>query len=139
MPEGDYQAIVLYDGVCGLCNRLVRFLLERDRHRRLRYATLQGELGEEVQKAVGIHQQDGKLETMLLLERDGTLHQRGTAALRTLRYLGGLYPLLSRLSVLPGWLLDPAYKLVARSRYRIFGRLDHCPLPPEGSSERFVD
>jgi predicted DCC family thiol-disulfide oxidoreductase YuxK len=134
--------VLLYDGVCALCNGLVRFLLARDQERLFRYAALQSDFA---RSAAARHGEDpSALSTVLLIQRFGQpdercLH-RSRAALAALERLGGAWSLAARvLGVLPTVLLDAGYRLVARLRYAIFGRYDSCPLPAPEHRDLFVD
>jgi predicted DCC family thiol-disulfide oxidoreductase YuxK len=133
--------LLLFDGVCGLCNRLVHFVLRRDRRDRFRFAALQGNLAREV---LARHQRDpARLDTVYLVTDCGTpgerIHQRSRAVLRVLRELGGGWRLFLPLSILPTPVLDLGYRLVARVRYRVFGRYDTCPVPRPEHRARILD
>lgn len=138
-PSGP---VVLYDGVCGLCNRYVRFVLERDRRRQFRFASLQGAFGARALARHGLHL-DGDPASIVLLESPGSPHERAylrsDAVLSILVGLGGPWRLAAGLRAVPRFLRDRVYDLVARVRYRIFGRLDSCPLPPRSDAARFLD
>jgi len=133
--------LVLYDGVCGLCNRTVRYILDRDRTDRFRYGSLQGPLAARTLAKYGKDPKD--LDTFYLLLDYGTDRERmlcrGRAALKVLTLLGGWRVLLGVFAILPDSLLDVAYRFVARNRYRWFGRLDACRLPNEGDAAKFLD
>jgi predicted DCC family thiol-disulfide oxidoreductase YuxK len=128
--------IVFYDGVCGLCNKVINFLLRRDREGRLRFATLQGEAARRLLVPLGGRPDD--LDTVYVITADGVLLERSRALIRAASSLGGFWRLAGLLRVFPAPLTDLAYRLVARLRYRIFGRLDACPLPPPALRQRFV-
>ena len=133
--------LVLYDGVCGLCNRLVQFILRRDRAGQFRFAALQSAFAAELLRGHGRPAED--LDTVYVFARYGESDQRllakGRAILFVLGRLGGLWRLAPILGVLPRPILDFAYDRIARRRYRWFGRLDACPLPAPGTRERFLD
>jgi predicted DCC family thiol-disulfide oxidoreductase YuxK len=120
--------IVLYDGVCGLCDRLVRFLVERDRARLLRYAPLQGETAAELRARHG--NIPGGLDTMVFVD-DGKVYLRSRAFARIARYLPWPWRLATLIRFVPRFLADGAYALVARTRYRIFGKVEACGLPTQ--------
>lgn len=107
---------ILYDGDCMLCNRSVRFLQARQRPGALEYAAQQTERGKAALKDCGLDKR--ALETVVLLE-DGRCYLRSTAALRALRYLRFPWPLLYAFIVVPPFLRDPVYNLIAHNRYRI--------------------
>ncbi|MGQ0650543.1 MAG: thiol-disulfide oxidoreductase DCC family protein [Gemmatimonadaceae bacterium] len=127
--------IVLYDGVCGLCNRFVQFVLRHDRHRTMRFATLQGALGQEAVRAIP---ELAKVDSIVLLHRNGAF-VRSTAALEVARYLGGVWLLALVGYVVPRAVRDAMYDAIARRRYRMFGRYDACPMPTPETRARFLD
>jgi len=134
--------IVFYDGVCGLCNRLVQFLLKHDREGRLRFASLQSDFAA---KVLGRHGFDPKdLDTVHVVENydqpDERVLQRSDAILRAGRELGGFWSTSSSISkIVPRPLRDVVYKLVATNRYRMFGKFDTCMLPDPSQRSRFLD
>jgi predicted DCC family thiol-disulfide oxidoreductase YuxK len=134
--DPDGHDVVFYDGVCGLCNRFVSFLIARDRGARLRFATLQGEVARRLLVPLGGRPDD--LDTVYVLRSDGTLLKRSRAILQALAALGGPWRLVKVLRLVPAPVADVAYGLMARVRYRLFGRLDACPLPPPEVRHRFV-
>lgn len=140
LPVTAAQHIVLYDGLCALCNGLVRFAMRRDRRDRLRFAPLQSPLGRSL---VSRHGGDpDRLDTMYLVMFPGTAEEtllgKGRAALTAIASLGGPWRAASLLTRLPAALLDLGYGLVARRRYRLFGRHDSCPMPPPEHRHRFL-
>ncbi len=128
--------VLFFDGVCGLCNRLVHFVLTRDRRARFRYAPLQGGFAARELPPRGGNPAD--LDTMYLLTADGQLLQRSRAVFFVLRELSGPWRALAWLRVLPRALTDRAYGAVARSRYRPFGKLDACPVHGPAERGRFI-
>lgn len=127
--------MLLYDGVCGLCDRFVQFILRHDRSGSMSFATLQGSYGEEARRLIpGLDQVD----SLVLLHRDGAWI-RSTAALEVARYLGGGWSLAAAFYVVPRVIRDAVYDWVARRRYRVFGKYDACPLPSPETRARFLD
>lgn len=134
--------VVFYDGICGLCNRLVRFVLKRDARDRFRFASLQSDFAAQVLARHGASTE--QLDTMyLLLDRglpDERLASRADAAIAVLKELGGFWSFLGALlGFLPRWLRNWGYDRVARNRYRIFGKFDSCPLPDAKHRHKFLD
>ncbi len=132
--------MVLFDGVCVLCDSSVRWLLDADRQKRLSFAPLQGETAREVLRR---HPDvTGDLSTVLYVRDFGgpaeTIHQRSGAAAAILRDLGGRYRLLACFRLLPRPLRDAIYDWIAAHRYRWFGKLDACRLPEKGDELRFL-
>ena len=136
----DMQRVLLYDGVCALCNGLVRFVLKRDRRDVYRFAPLQSAIAAEILERHG--RDPTQLNTMYLIHNYGTprekLSSRGRGALRVLRGLGGRWRACIVLEVLPSFVLNLGYHIVARSRYRLFGRLETCPVPPPEHRAKFL-
>jgi predicted DCC family thiol-disulfide oxidoreductase YuxK len=136
MTKRGRGAIVLFDGVCNLCNASVGFIVDRDRRGYFSFAALQSEIG---RRLLGRHGQPaGTIDSVVLLE-GGRLYTRSQAALRIARRLDGAWPLLFALSILPVSLTDAAYSWVARNRYRWFGRTEACRVPTPALRARFLD
>ena len=134
--------IILYDGVCGLCNRLVQFLLKHDKEGRLRFASLQSDFAEKVLKRHGFDAKD--LDTVHVVENydqpGERVRQRSDAILRAGRELGGFWGASSSIArIVPRPLRDLVYRLVATNRYRVFGKYDSCMLPDANQRSRFLD
>ena len=134
--------ILLYDGVCGLCNRLVQFSLKRDSGGRLRFASLQSDFAAPILQRHGFSFND--LDTVYFVSGYGRTEERlatrSAAVILVLQHIGGLWGVVATLlRVLPQWLRDWGYNLVARNRYRVFGRSETCILPQEKYRARFLD
>ena len=135
----DGHPVVLFDGVCNLCNAAVNFIIDRDPRGVFRFAALQSAFGERELARLGIPPPAGDPETILLVE-NGRVHARSTAALRISRRLSGLWPLLALLVVVPRPVRDAVYGWVARNRYRWFGRTsDVCRVPTPELRARFLE
>lgn len=136
-PPGRH--LLLYDGVCGLCDRSVQFSLGHDRAGRFLYAPLQGETARQLAARLPL---PTELETVVLITDPGTPRERvylkSDAILIVLRHLGGFWRALSWLRLIPRPLRNAAYDFVAARRYRWFGRFDTCRLPAPGTAERFL-
>lgn len=131
------QPLYFFDGHCVLCSRFVAFCIARDSAGHLKFASAQSETGRRVVEALGLPA-DTLDRTILLLE-DMSIHTRSTAVLRALRYLDGMWRFLYPLIVVPKFLRDPLYDVVARNRLRWFGRLDACIVPSPRILGRFID
>jgi predicted DCC family thiol-disulfide oxidoreductase YuxK len=133
--------LVLYDGVCGLCTRLTRFLLPRDRRDVFVFASLQGPLAGELLNRYG--RSPAALDTFYVLADRGTererLLERSDAGLFLLKALGAPWSWLYVFRLLPRSLRHAVYGFVARNRYRWFGRLETCPLPDPRHRAKFLD
>ena len=128
--------MVLFDGVCNLCNGTVAFVAARDPRGRFRFAALQSAIGRDFLAAAGLPVDE--LETLVLIE-DGRVFVRSTAALRIARRLSGLWPLAYAAIVIPRRARDAAYRSIARHRYRLFGRRETCMVPSPDLRHRFLE
>ena len=131
------SAVIVFDGVCVLCSRWVDFILRHDRAGRFRLAAMQGEHGRALLAAHGLSADD---PASLLLVQEGVGYTDTDAIVRVLRGLGRRWRLAGAvLSLLPHLLRDPAYRCIARHRYRWFGRRTQCRLPESAQAWRFLD
>lgn len=129
--------LVLYDGECGLCHRSVRFLVRRDRQRSLRYAPLVGETADRARALLPYFPKS--IDTLVYIE-EGRVFVRSRAVARAAAaaYGGTSSRVLAHLAGLLTPLADLAYRLVARVRYRIFGRVDACEVPTPEERDLFL-
>jgi predicted DCC family thiol-disulfide oxidoreductase YuxK len=138
--ERACERLVLFDGVCGFCNASVRWLIERDREARLRFAPLQGAAAAELRRRHPEIPRD--LDTMVYVEASGgaeRVYLRFEAVLRAWAQVEPERPLLRWLRRVPRPLADLGYRVFARLRYRLFGRLESCPVPTPEERARFLD
>jgi predicted DCC family thiol-disulfide oxidoreductase YuxK len=134
--------ILLYDGICGLCNRLVQFCLTRDAGGGLHFASLQSDFAALILQRHGFNRPD--LDTLYFVANCGRpeerLSTRSDAVIFVLLQIGGIWTVVAALlRIVPRWLRDWGYKIVARNRYRVFGRSQSCLLPEEKYRTRFLD
>ena len=132
------QPVVLFDGVCNLCNRAVVWLLEHDREQRLLFASLQSEAAAEVLRGAGVTDLEVLPDSIVLVDAEG-VHVRSTAALRIGAMLGFPFSLGRVGWLVPRALRDAVYAYVARHRYRWFGRREVCMRPTPEWTARFLD
>jgi predicted DCC family thiol-disulfide oxidoreductase YuxK len=135
------KAIVLYDGVCGLCNRAVQFLLKRDGHDRLRFASLQSDFAATVLKRHGMDHQD--LDTVYAVlnhdEAGEALLAKGDAVLFFAKAIGGVWSIARIGRIIPRPLRNWLYNFVARHRYQVFGKYESCMLPDPQQRHKFIE
>jgi len=133
------RPVILFDGVCNLCNSTVQWVIERDKEGQFDFASLQSDVARrELGKVMDTKEIDALPDSIILLDSDG-VHVRSAAALRILRGLGSWFLLLRLGVVLPGPIRDTIYDMVARNRYRWFGRRDTCMIPTPDIAARFLD
>lgn len=127
--------VILFDGVCKFCNASVNMLINLDKRKVFRFVALQSKVGVQYKSRYCI---PDSVDSLVLVE-NGRAHTKSTAALHICRLLGGGWRLLYPLIYLPLCLRDPLYDLLARNRYRWFGKLDACMVPDEDLRSRFID
>ena len=128
--------ILLFDGVCNLCNGLVRFVVKFDAAGRYRFAPLQSDIGRLLQERFDLDPDD--VDTVVLVDGDDYF-LKSEAILRVMRHLDGPWPLLAPLRYLPRSIRDFGYDVVATYRYRVFGKKDSCPVPDPEIRDRFAN
>lgn len=133
----DNKKIILFDGVCNLCNNAVNFIIERDKKDVFRFASLQSEIGKKLSSERGIDSEE--MDSMLLIEPGVAYYQRSTAALEISKDLSGGYSLLKHLSFLPEGFRDSIYNLIAQNRYKLFGKKESCMIPTAELKAKFLD
>lgn len=131
------QPLYFFDGYCVLCSSFVAFCLARDPKGRLKFASTQSALGTRVLSELGLP--DATFDRTILLFDGDEVFARSAAALRALRYLQGPVRCLRPFLLVPAWLRDPVYDVVARNRYRWFGRRHACFVPDTATRSRFID
>lgn len=127
--------LVMFDGVCNMCNSAVQFIIERDTTGDLRFASLQSDLAKERMVAHDLPPE--YMDSFLLIE-DGVLYSRSTAALRISRYFGGLWKLMYAFIIVPAPIRDGVYNFIGRNRYKWFGKKDQCMMPTPEQRAKFV-
>lgn len=127
--------IILFDGVCNLCNASVQFIIARDSAKRFRFASRESEIGRELLRKHGLDPERDDTIVFVQAERS---YLRSTAALHIARRLRWPWPLLFALILVPRFLRDWGYNWVAKNRYRWFGKSDACGVPEDHVKDRFL-
>ncbi|WP_267643696.1 thiol-disulfide oxidoreductase DCC family protein [Haloarchaeobius amylolyticus] len=128
--------VLLFDGVCNLCNGVVQFVIPRDPDGTIRFAPLQSEAGSRLQERAGLP--PDQLETVVLVEGDD-YYTKSAAVIRVAEHLGGVYRVASLGRVVPRGVRDALYDFVAEHRYGWFGKKDQCMMPTPDIADRFLD
>ncbi len=130
------KPIILFDGVCNLCNGFVQFVIKRDKKAHFMFASLQSKIGQAILKDFGLNTHD--FNTFVLVD-SGKVYTRSTAALRVAKELDSPIKFLHIFSVVPSFIRDLFYIFVAKNRYRFFGKQDQCMLPSPEFKTRFLN
>jgi predicted DCC family thiol-disulfide oxidoreductase YuxK len=136
MPPADEHPVILYDGLCVLCSRVVRFVIRHDRAARFRFASVQSGPGRRLLARHGLPLEGW--DSFVLVE-GGAAHLRSDAFLRIVPRLSGPWPVLALGRLIPAALRDRAYDRIARDRYRLFGRRETCLVPTPEVRARFLE
>ncbi|WP_422354772.1 thiol-disulfide oxidoreductase DCC family protein [Roseivirga pacifica] len=132
----ENQDVLLFDGVCNLCNGAVNFIIDHDPKGHFKFAALQSDFGQEKLKALGYSQQN--FDSLVLLSGD-KVYKKSSAALRIAKKLSGLYPLLYVFIIIPPFIRHGVYDIIAKNRYKWWGKRDSCRMPTPELRARFVD
>ena len=127
--------IVFFDGVCNLCNGLVKFIIKRDLKNRILFSPLQSPLGQATLEKMKMDPEE--INTVVYFSGD-KLYLKSSAILQILKDMGGVWKLLFGLIVVPRFIRDFIYDLVARNRYKVFGKKESCMVPTPEVKERFI-
>lgn len=130
------RPVVLFDGVCNLCNGAVQFIIKRDPAEKFLFASLQSPAAKQLLGEFELSTDD--LYSVIVL-KNGKRYDRSDALIEIAKDLPGLWPVLTCFRILPKFFRDAMYKLVANNRYRIFGRQDSCMMPTPELKARFLD
>lgn len=129
------NAIILFDGVCNFCNDIINFIIQHDSHSYFHFASLQSPIGQALLQQYNLD--TDRFDTFILIEND-QVYERSTAALKVARHLSGWMSKLHALIIVPKPLRDMGYSIVAKNRYRLFGKNDACMVPTPDVRSRFL-
>jgi predicted DCC family thiol-disulfide oxidoreductase YuxK len=131
----DDKLIILFDGVCNFCNFWVNYIIDRDKNDKFRFAALQSEFGQDTLKKLNLSQTD--FDTFVLIS--GEKHYiKSTAGLLVAKNLGGRLSLLYPLIIIPSFIRNFVYSLIAKNRYKFFGKEDACRIPTPELKKKFI-
>lgn len=130
------HSIILFDGVCNLCNGAVQFVIRRDKKNQFLFASLQSDEGREILER--FHFPLNKSNSFILVE-NGKVYEQSTAALKVLKSLNGLWPLFYGFIIVPKFIRDRIYNIISKNRYQWFGRQDQCMIPTPELRAKFLN
>jgi predicted DCC family thiol-disulfide oxidoreductase YuxK len=134
--SGEVNNLILFDGICNLCNASVKFIIKRDKQGAFYFASLQSTFGKVQLKKFGLNTDE--FFSVVLIKNDKAF-LRSNAALEITKDLSGLWPLLYTFKIIPAFIRDYFYNLVSKNRYRFFGKRDTCMLPSAEVKARFIE
>ncbi len=133
----DDKKIILFDGICNLCNGSIRYIIKRDKKDEFRFATLQGEVGHQLIQERNID--TSMIDSIILIEPGVAYYTKSTAALKIGHSFGGFWRIANVLNLIPRQLRDIVYDWVARNRYRWYGKKEKCMVPTPELRAKFLE
>jgi predicted DCC family thiol-disulfide oxidoreductase YuxK len=130
------KKIILFDGVCNLCNASVQFVIKRDTKDRFRFVPLQSDLGDKILNHLGVNRE--QTDSIVLYEPGKAYYYKAEAALKIINELGGLYQLLNILQIFPKFLSNIVYDYIAKNRYCWYGKQENCMMPTPELAAKFL-
>jgi predicted DCC family thiol-disulfide oxidoreductase YuxK len=128
------EKVILFDGVCNLCSASVQFIIQRDKHKVFRFASLQSDFARNL---LNNFNHKDQLNTIILIDGN-KIFLRSDAALRIAKHLSGLWPVLYGLKIIPRFIRDYVYGIIAKNRYKWFGKSQQCMIPSPSLINRFI-
>jgi len=136
MHTGQQHAVILFDGICNFCNDSVNFIIDHDKKGRFSFASLQSDVAKEVLAQYG---QNNQNFNSVILVMNGRTYYKSSAALEIARQLDGFWPVFYIFRILPTFIRDFFYDIIAKNRYRWFGKRESCRFPEPAVRERFLE
>ncbi len=131
------KKIILFDGVCNFCDNSIKWIIKHDKKDKFRFASLQSEVGKKLISERGMDPEE--MDSMVLIEPGVAYYKKSTAALEISKELSGGYSLLSNFSFLPEGFRDSIYNVIARNRYKWFGKKEECMIPSPELRSKFLE
>ncbi len=132
----ENKSIILFDGVCNLCNNSVQFIIKRDKKQRFLYASLQSDAGQSI--LLQFQLSNSNFDSIILVEK-GKVHQKSTAILKITKHLSGFWKLNYAFIIIPKFIRDFVYTIIAKNRYKWFGKRDVCMVPTKELKMLFLE
>ena len=130
------KKIILFDGVCNLCDSAVQFIIKHDKKDVFRFVSLQSDLGQKIIKHIGID--TSKLDSIIFYDPNNGYYHKSQAIFKMAKYLGGIYSCLNIFSILPKGISNVVYDFIAKNRYKWFGKKESCLIPTTELQSKFL-
>jgi predicted DCC family thiol-disulfide oxidoreductase YuxK len=131
------KKIILFDGLCNLCDASVQYVIKQDKKDSFRFVSLQSDLGQKIIKHIGID--TTKTDSVILYEPGIAYYFKAQAAIRIAEEIGGIYSFLTIFSILPNAILNYIYDYIAKNRYKWYGKKETCLIPTEEQKVKFLE
>ena len=130
------KTIILFDGVCNLCNNSVQFIIKKDKKKQFLFTSLQSDAARDI--LLQFQLKNSEMNSILLIE-NGEVYQKSDAILKIVKYLNGIWKMSYGFIIIPKFIRDYVYMLIAKNRYRWFGKREVCMIPTKELQMRFLD
>ena len=130
------KTIILFDGVCNLCNNSVQFIIKKDQKKQFLFASLQSDVARDI--LLQFQLKNSEIDSILLIE-NGEVYQKSDAILKIFKHLNGIWKMSYRFIIIPKFIRDYVYIIIAKNRYRWFGKREVCMIPTKELQMRFLD
>jgi predicted DCC family thiol-disulfide oxidoreductase YuxK len=137
MSQKLNKPVVLFDGVCNFCNKSVIYVSKIDKRRKIFFASLQSECGKEILNKMNVKIKEDEYESVIFI-RDEKLYKKSRAVLEILRESGGIWKFFYVFRIIPSFISDFFYDLIAKNRYRLFGKKESCMIPSAEIKRQFL-
>ena len=131
------KKIVLFDGVCNLCNSSVNYIIDRDKNDVFRFAALQSELGQQIQQYIGLN--TNQLDSIILYIPKEAYYTKSSAAIRIMSEFRGFWKLTRGFYIFPTFIRNLVYNYIAKNRYKWYGKKEQCRIPTPALQQKFLD
>lgn len=132
----ENKSIILFDGVCNLCNNAVQFIINRDKNKQFLFASLQSDAARDI--LLHFNQKNSDLDSIIFIDK-GKIHDKSTAILKISKHLSGIWKYNYIFIVIPKFIRDFFYSMIAQNRYDWFGKKDSCMIPTLALKKRFLE
>jgi predicted DCC family thiol-disulfide oxidoreductase YuxK len=136
MKKIVYQPLILFDGVCNLCNSSIQYIIKYDKHNKFKFASLQSDAAKDI--LLQFNQNNSDLNSIILIVGD-EIYKKSSAILRLLKILGGLHSILYIFMIVPKPIRNWVYDYVAKNRYKWYGKKESCMIPTKELKSKFID
>ena len=132
----ENNSIILFDGVCNLCNNSVQFIIKRDKKKRFLFTSLQSDAARDI--LLQFQLKNSEMDSIIFIE-NGKIYQKSNAILKIVKHLNGIWKISYGFIIIPKFIRDYVYIIIAKNRYRWFGKREVCMIPTKELQMRFLD
>ena len=131
------KKIILFDGICNLCNSSVQYIIKKDQKDQFRFVSIQSDLGQQILQYIGLNPLS--LDSIVLYEPNVAYYTKATAVIKIAKTIGGISALLQLMEIFPKKINNSIYDYIARNRYKWYGKKDQCMIPSKAIKDKFLN